>query len=196
MRTKTKPEAPKDKRTRTLKNRAPDPHTDSVGFEDVKSNATPQDTRYLRSPADPFGHVRVTVGFELVSCATPPRAHRAANYGGAASFFAGEPELANDMHTGRRIGQCGNEAIPSRWPAGGVNFGSWICPTLRPTDADATAGSACAVSPSKQRPADAAVRVSDRAARPSAARRIGCADVVVGRGKRVMQRICGRRHTL
>ena len=80
-----------------MKNRAPNPHTDSVEFDDMKSNATPQDTRYLRSPTDPLGNVRVTVGFELVSCATPPRVHKSASYSGGAPYFAGEPELANDM---------------------------------------------------------------------------------------------------
>lgn len=89
--------APDDKRPKRLNRRAPDRRIDSTQFEDSTKGAAPQDTRYLRSRIDPLGRVRVTVGFELVSCATPPRVHKYSTYGGEATFFAGEPELANDI---------------------------------------------------------------------------------------------------
>ena len=89
--------APNDKRPKRLNRRAPDRRIDATQFEGSTKGPAPQDTRYLRSRIDLLGRVHVTVGFELVSCATPPRVQKSAHYVGGALHFAGEPELANDI---------------------------------------------------------------------------------------------------
>ena len=85
-------ERPNDERVRFMGGRAPDARAEAAG----PSEPIASDPHILQSRPDPLGRCRVTVGFELVSCATPARLVRTGNAERAFTMFPGEEELESD----------------------------------------------------------------------------------------------------
>ena len=86
------PQKPNDERVRFMGGRAPDTRAEETSQPD----ALVPDLHTLQSRTDPLGRCRITVGFELVSCAIPTRVQLKDNPGNDLLRFPGERELAAD----------------------------------------------------------------------------------------------------
>jgi hypothetical protein len=84
---------PNDENTRFIAGRAPNALDDHESPLDTENQA-PKTVRLL-SKVDSFGRLTATVGFQLVSCAIPPRTKLHAKQ--VNEFFAGELELSRDV---------------------------------------------------------------------------------------------------
>ena len=82
-----------DERVRFTGGRAPDARAEAAGPPEPIAS----DPQILQSKPDPLGRCRVTVGFELVSCATPARLVRTGNAERTFTMFPGEEELESDI---------------------------------------------------------------------------------------------------
>ncbi len=86
-------ERPNDERVRFQGGRAPDAKADVASTPDPIVT----DLQTMQSRPDPLGRCRITIGFELVSCATPARAQRTFSSGHGLLRFPGEDELEADI---------------------------------------------------------------------------------------------------